>query len=514
MEMLDVDTKHIEQQFWNVVGHAGGKESFLLVGDCAYQIGKDNRNGGIRKSKGEHFKMVIQDLFESSIKEKSFKTITKTEISQVAPEKPLGNEAIIKKPCQLQASDNISKDETYFAISNTALGMQHHNPAEIISTSLHKSSKSILENISCESGRHELHSKSPNIAFKMTTTSSFINANTGETGELLTSSKQNLGFMSSVMHQGKKSGFETLEFQDPIQTFTTPKIMKSNQVFKKEKSQETLVSQKVSSKSMNLLDLDFAKVDANGCCYADADTRTKSTTKKMSCSGKFQKTMAKKVEFRSVAQLRGFDCPVIIFVFQQRFVEEKKNKFQLKEIIKDVKQRCKTALPAAFGLILREKCHQPEERLTGCLLLLSQYLQKMFWTEILMDLQISWVYIPHEKKCILEIKKGICQALLHKETAASTPTGHRAMGVKVLHCFPWYGRRKDRNKEPQEPTSQETDSPQPSEEPPAQKGRPRSTASVSSDSEGHNSRAYFSRKARVSFRHEMDSALAVIDSTN
>ncbi|XP_028654008.1 uncharacterized protein LOC114648881 isoform X2 [Erpetoichthys calabaricus] len=513
MEMLDVDTKHIEQQFWNVVGHAGGKESFLLVGDCAYQIGKDNRNGGIRKSKGEHFKMVIQDLFESSIKEKSFKTITKTEISQVAPEKPLGNEAIIKKPCQLQASDNISKDETYFAISNTALGMQHHNPAEIISTSLHKSSKSILENISCESGRHELHSKSPNIAFKMTTTSSFINANTGETGELLTSSKQNLGFMSSVMHQGKKSGFETLEFQDPIQTFTTPKIMKSNQVFKKEKSQETLVSQKVSSKSMNLLDLDFAKVDANGCCYADADTRTKSTTKKMSCSGKFQKTMAKKVEFRSVAQLRGFDCPVIIFVFQQRFVEEKKNKFQLKEIIKDVKQRCKTALPAAFGLILREKCHQPEERLTGCLLLLSQYLQKMFWTEILMDLQISWVYIPHEKKCILEIKKGICQALLHKETA-STPTGHRAMGVKVLHCFPWYGRRKDRNKEPQEPTSQETDSPQPSEEPPAQKGRPRSTASVSSDSEGHNSRAYFSRKARVSFRHEMDSALAVIDSTN
>ncbi|XP_070585332.1 uncharacterized protein C17orf114 homolog isoform X2 [Erythrolamprus reginae] len=41
--------------------------------------------------------------------------------------------------------------------------------------------------------------------------------------------------------------------------------------------------------------------------------------------------------------------------------------------------------------------------------------------------------------------------------------------------------------------------------PDAATGRPRSTPSTSSDGDPQSARAYFSGKARVSFRHELDS---------
>ncbi|XP_066578542.1 uncharacterized protein C17orf114 isoform X2 [Amia ocellicauda] len=87
------------------------------------------------------------------------------------------------------------------------------------------------------------------------------------------------------------------------------------------------------------------------------------------------------------------------------------------------------------------------------------------------------------------------------------------MGVKVLQCFPWYRRCKDkeRGEEAQTDPSQ-TDT----ATPPA--GKTRLCSTTSSGSEGEHStsggeKGFFSCKARVSFRHEMDSTLSAIDAT-
>ncbi|XP_069800449.1 uncharacterized protein C17orf114 homolog [Dendropsophus ebraccatus] len=82
------------------------------------------------------------------------------------------------------------------------------------------------------------------------------------------------------------------------------------------------------------------------------------------------------------------------------------------------------------------------------------------------------------------------------------------MGVKALQCFPWYGRWKERKKSR---SSQEETPAAPS--PPPEKPRLHSTNSGGSDTDGQQSRAYFSGKARVSFRHQMDSNMYVNDST-
>ncbi|KAM8972604.1 uncharacterized protein C17orf114 homolog [Pelodytes ibericus] len=71
------------------------------------------------------------------------------------------------------------------------------------------------------------------------------------------------------------------------------------------------------------------------------------------------------------------------------------------------------------------------------------------------------------------------------------------MGVKALQCFSWYGRRKERRRKKSEETSPSV-SPPPDEKP-----RLHSTPSVSSDTDPHEKSAYYSAKARVSFRHQM-----------
>ncbi|XP_031755430.1 uncharacterized protein LOC116409844 isoform X1 [Xenopus tropicalis] len=97
-------------------------------------------------------------------------------------------------------------------------------------------------------------------------------------------------------------------------------------------------------------------------------------------------------------------------------------------------------------------------------------------------------------------------------TERLTATG---MGVKALKCFPWYGRRKERKRKKSDEGEQEPPSP-PSPPSPSSSGHKpslRSTPSVNSDTEAQQSRAYFSGKARVSFRHQMDSTMSANDST-
>uniref|UniRef100_A0A3B3SIE6 Si:dkey-85k7.7 n=1 Tax=Paramormyrops kingsleyae TaxID=1676925 RepID=A0A3B3SIE6_9TELE len=76
------------------------------------------------------------------------------------------------------------------------------------------------------------------------------------------------------------------------------------------------------------------------------------------------------------------------------------------------------------------------------------------------------------------------------------------MGVKVLQCFPWYRRCKERSKGRQRPPVAP---------------RLSSTASSGSENEGGGgaagSQVYYSQKARVSFRHQMDGNVNAIDAT-
>ncbi|XP_044856466.1 uncharacterized protein C17orf114-like [Mauremys mutica] len=78
------------------------------------------------------------------------------------------------------------------------------------------------------------------------------------------------------------------------------------------------------------------------------------------------------------------------------------------------------------------------------------------------------------------------------------------MRARLLRCFSWAGRRKRRRKGPPGPPGAPA---RPTEGGPAP--RARSTPSTSSEPDG----AFFSGKARVSFRHQLDSATAAIDST-
>lgn len=115
-----------------------------------------------------------------------------------------------------------------------------------------------------------------------------------------------------------------------------------------------------------------------------------------------------------------------------------------------------------------------------------------------------------------------------------------AMGVKMLQCFPFYRRCKERCKSRQCPppagevqaatlrfgswtfSKQQVADALTCVRPtvPIEETKPRlcSTTSWSSDSEGagslsRNSQIYFSTKARLSFRHQLDSNINAVDAT-
>ncbi|XP_042368370.1 uncharacterized protein C17orf114-like [Plectropomus leopardus] len=84
------------------------------------------------------------------------------------------------------------------------------------------------------------------------------------------------------------------------------------------------------------------------------------------------------------------------------------------------------------------------------------------------------------------------------------------MGVKMLQCFPFYRRCKERCKSRQCPPAAV----------PIEEMKPRlcSTTSSGSESEGagslsRGSQIYFSTKARLSFRHQLDSNINAVDAT-
>ncbi|TRY85277.1 hypothetical protein DNTS_013229 [Danionella cerebrum] len=89
------------------------------------------------------------------------------------------------------------------------------------------------------------------------------------------------------------------------------------------------------------------------------------------------------------------------------------------------------------------------------------------------------------------------------------PTPTAAMGVKMLQCFPFHRRSKERCKRQ---CSSETAVAK-------QEVKPRlsSTTSWGSEGDGVNcincTQAYFSHKARLSLRHQLDSNINAVDAT-
>ncbi|CAL8377768.1 unnamed protein product [Boreogadus saida] len=79
------------------------------------------------------------------------------------------------------------------------------------------------------------------------------------------------------------------------------------------------------------------------------------------------------------------------------------------------------------------------------------------------------------------------------------------MGVKVLQCFPFYRRCKERCKGRKCPP----------EAAPDEDMKPRlcSTTSCGSQGSAPGPQVYFSTKARLSFRHQLDSNINAVDAT-
>lgn len=99
---------------------------------------------------------------------------------------------------------------------------------------------------------------------------------------------------------------------------------------------------------------------------------------------------------------------------------------------------------------------------------------------------------------------------IHVSVHCPLYTDVAVMGVKMLQCFPFYRRCKERCKGRQCPPAAV----------PIEEMKPRlaSTTSWGSDSEGagslsRGSQIYFSTKARLSFRHQLDSNINAVDAT-
>ncbi|KAK7171056.1 hypothetical protein R3I94_001076 [Phoxinus phoxinus] len=83
------------------------------------------------------------------------------------------------------------------------------------------------------------------------------------------------------------------------------------------------------------------------------------------------------------------------------------------------------------------------------------------------------------------------------------------MGVKMLQCFPFYRRCKERCKRQCPPETVVA----------SEELKPRLSSTTSWGSEGDSAssptcpQAYFSHKARLSLRHQMDSNINAVDAT-
>ncbi|MBN3285383.1 PSMD1 ATPase, partial [Polyodon spathula] len=116
---------------------------------------------------------------------------------------------------------------------------------------------------------------------------------------------------------------------------------------------------------------------------------------------------------------RAIHSPLIVFVFRHEFLLHPRNRVCLKEILKDVRSRSRTAgvQPALLGLV-----HSTSESRDSwqSVRLLEQLLKTVFKGH---PDEATWVghFIPKKRECILEIKKNACKAI---RASLCAETGH------------------------------------------------------------------------------------------
>ncbi|XP_041120392.1 uncharacterized protein LOC121323405 isoform X2 [Polyodon spathula] len=116
---------------------------------------------------------------------------------------------------------------------------------------------------------------------------------------------------------------------------------------------------------------------------------------------------------------RAIHSPLIVFVFRHEFLLHPRNRVCLKEILKDVRSRSRTAgvQPALLGLV-----HSTSESRDSwqSVRLLEQLLKTVFKGH---PDEATWVghFIPKKRECILEIKKNACKAIRASLCAETGP---------------------------------------------------------------------------------------------
>ncbi|XP_067880033.1 uncharacterized protein C2orf72 homolog [Heterodontus francisci] len=196
---------------------------------------------------------------------------------------------------------------------------------------------------------------------------------------------------------------------------------------------------------------------------------------------------------------RGVTARLILFVFRLECLKSRESRVAVREILKDVRKRCQAFKPTVLGLIY---CESDCPEMGDCLTQLSHYMTEVFHIPSERAVTCVSPYVKSRSNSIINIKRKICD-LLRSSNTVYRPCVKRTMGVKVLKCFPWYSRRKERSKLTK---SQSLEVPMASTEMISQ-------SKGSSQGQCQNNCAYYSEKTRLSFRHELNSAASVINST-
>lgn len=117
---------------------------------------------------------------------------------------------------------------------------------------------------------------------------------------------------------------------------------------------------------------------------------------------------------------QAFPFPVILVVFKLQFIKDRTSKVLIREILKDIRGRCKGVTPAIIGIVYSEEQPSEEQEQTS-LSKLSRYLNETFHLDAgggCSPLACVCFYVKSRPNSIIGIKKCICGVLRHHHREA------------------------------------------------------------------------------------------------
>ncbi|KAJ1079928.1 hypothetical protein NDU88_000152 [Pleurodeles waltl] len=118
---------------------------------------------------------------------------------------------------------------------------------------------------------------------------------------------------------------------------------------------------------------------------------------------------------------QAFPFPVILVVFKLQFIKDRTSKVLIREILKDIRGRCKGVTPAIVGIVYSEEQTSEEQEQTS-LCKLSRYLNETFHLEaggVCSRLACVCFYVKSRPDSIMGVKKCICGVLRHQHREAN-----------------------------------------------------------------------------------------------